>query len=189
MHHGKDDIHLYTWLKNETKKDTNLIASALDHFFRGEINAQVQKSTSVQLFSDSCFGQNKSINILIMLFAHRKTVYLNLRIVFTFPIRRHSFLTADRVLSPTEHEVRKNNTILHPNEYMKVRKKCGNVYQYGRDWKAFDYKKARLTLVKGQRSFKFGEALQLEINRDGLEFKPVYNGEFCQHSVLKRGKN
>ena len=194
VHHGKDshqtkdDIHLYTWMEQQNKKDSNLIASALDHFFRCVVNGQVQKSNTLRLFSDSCFGQNKNMNVLAMLFALRKTVYSNLRIVFTFPIRGHSFLPADRVFGRIEQAVRKKDTILHPKEYVEILQNYGNVYRYGRDWKAFDYKKATLELVKGQRSFKISEARQLEINGDKLGFKPVYNGTFCRHSVLKRGK-
>ncbi|RXN05696.1 hypothetical protein ROHU_033191 [Labeo rohita] len=32
------------------------------------------------------------------------------------------------------------------------------------------------------------EARVLQISGDKLGFKPVFAGEFCQHSVLKRGK-
>ena len=30
---GKDDIHLYVWMENQNTKDSNMVASALNHYF------------------------------------------------------------------------------------------------------------------------------------------------------------
>ena len=37
--HRREDIHLYVWLENENKKDSNMIASALNHYFNMVCNS------------------------------------------------------------------------------------------------------------------------------------------------------
>jgi len=42
--------------------------------------------------------------------------------------------------------------------------------------------------VKAQRSFKISEARMLDLSTNKVGVKTTYNGEYCFHSVLKRGK-
>ena len=64
----------------------------------------------------------------------------------------------------------------------------GNVYIYGQHWQAYDFKAEAQAFVKAKRSFKLSEARMLEVKNDKVGFKAVYNGEYCYHAVLKRGK-
>ena len=88
----KEDIHLFTWLGSENGKDSNMIASALWHFLRTVLKDELSTRRELRLFSDSCYGQNKNMNVLAMLMAFRKQECPQLKISYTFPIRGHSFL-------------------------------------------------------------------------------------------------
>lgn len=87
-----------------------------------------------------------------------------------------------------EQDIRKHTTILLPEEYNNILQKHGTVYQYGKDWQCYDFKEAAARFTTTQRSFKISEARVLQISGDKLGLKPAFAGEFCQHSVLKRGK-
>ena len=186
-HQYKDDVHLYTWMEHENRKDSNVIASALDDFFRNIINDEISEKSALRLFSDSCYGQNKNMNVLSMLLALRKGVYPNLNISFTFPVRGHSFLPADRVFGRIEQNIRRKPTILLPEDYVDIMKDHGVVHKYGEDWSAKDFKEATKANVKQQRSFKLSEARVVEINSDQIGFKPSYTGASTLHNVLKTG--
>ncbi|XP_041365380.1 uncharacterized protein LOC121380568 [Gigantopelta aegis] len=185
---GKDDIHLYIWLESQNRKDSNMVASALNHFFISVVGDQLKRNQHLRLFSDSCYGQNKNINVLSMLCAMRKQNFPQLSIEYTFPVRGHSFLPADRVFGRIEQDIRKNNTILLPDEYVAILNKHGKVHEYCTDWQCRDFKTAAAAHCKSQRSFKISDAKVLRINSDQVGFKQVYGGDFCEHVILKKGR-
>lgn len=187
-HQSLDDVFLFTWCENENKKDSNMIASALNYCFTDRIRRRLEGATVLRLFSDSCYGQNKNLNVMAMLCALRKKTYPNLAIEYTFPVRGHSFLPADRVFGRIELELRRRETILLPSEYDTVLRKHGTVLVYNEQWQAFDYKAATAAHTKSTRSFKISEAKVLRVESDSIDMKTSYNGEFCRHSILKRGK-
>ncbi|XP_034047172.1 uncharacterized protein LOC117528648 [Thalassophryne amazonica] len=183
----KDDIHLYMWQENESSKDSNMIASALNDCFKVRLEGEIRKSKGLRLFSDSCFGQNKNLTVVSMLM-ELKQFFPSLGIEHTFPVRGHSYLPADRVFGRIEQKIRKTDSIRLPQEYHTLLQQFGNVYIYGTDWKAFDYRSATKECVKAQRSFKISDARMLDLSTNKVGFKTVYNGEYCFHSVLKRSK-
>ena len=67
-------------------------------------------------------------------------------------------------------------------------RKHGNVHVYGEHWHCYDFKTAAGKHCASARSFKISDAKVLEINSDRVGFEPQYSGEFCYHSLLKRGK-
>ncbi|XP_041362797.1 uncharacterized protein LOC121378605 [Gigantopelta aegis] len=136
----KEDIHLYTWLEHQNAKDSNTIASALHNYLGSVVISDIRQIELLRLFSDSCYGQKKNINVLCMLFALCNNKYPNLTIDYHFPIKGHSFLPADRVFGRIEQEIRKKDTILMPEEYHEIISKHGTVHVYGKDWKCYDYK-------------------------------------------------
>lgn len=166
-----------------------MVASALNHCFRHCLQGQLSDATELHLFSDSCYGQNKNMNVLSMLFALRKQRYPNLRITFTFPVRGHSFLPADRVFGRVEQDIRRKNTILLPEEYFDILRRHGTLLAYPTNWQALDFKKAAAAVLRSTRSFKISQARMLEVNGNELGLKTAFNGDFCQHAILKRGKN
>lgn len=184
----RHDIHLFTWLEYENSKDSNIIASALQHYFTTVVRVDLHQCQSMRLFSDSCYGQNKNINLLSMLFALRSQMFPQLNITYFFPIQGHSFLPANRVFGRIEQDIRKHTAVLLPDEYSDILQRHGIVHQYEKDWQCYDFKKEAATFTKTQRSFKISDARVLQICGDKLGFKPVFSGDFCQHSVLKPGK-
>ncbi len=193
VHHGenshqkKGDVHLYVWQENESSKDSNMIASALSDCLKVRLQDKVGRSRGLRLFSDSCFGQNKNMNMVSMLMELHQ-FFPNLGIEHTFPVRGHSFLPADRVFGRIEQKIRKIDTILLPQEYHDILQQFGHVHVYGTDWEAFDYRSATKECVKAQKSFKISEARMLDLSTNKVGLKTAYNGEFCFHSALKRGK-
>ena len=185
---GREDINLLVWLEHENRKDSNMVASARRYYLGTLAREELRQCQTLRLFSDSCYGQNKNINVLSMLFALRKQKYRNLRIEYNFPIRGHSFLPADRAFGCIEQDIRKKDTILLPSEYLEILRKHGNVHVYGENWQCYDFKAAAASQCCSTRSFKISQARVLEINSDKLGFKPVYASDFCIHSILKRGK-
>ena len=96
VHHGKDnhqtkdDVHLYLWQENQNNKGSNMIASALSDCFRSRINGKICQCRKPRVFSDSCYRQNKNMNVVTMFMSLRQFFH-NLSIEYTFPIREHSF--------------------------------------------------------------------------------------------------
>ena len=182
-----NDVHLYVWQEHQHRKDSSMTASALHHCFTDCLRGRLHNATQLRLFSDSCYGQNKNMNVLSMLLALRKAYFLHLTINFTFPIRGHSFLPADRMFGRIEQELRRKDTILLPSDYHAVLRSHGTLLIYGDVWKAQDFKAATSRLTKTTRSFKISEARVL-IRGNELGFILSRPGEFCNHSILKRGK-
>lgn len=184
----KEDIHLFTWLENQNKKDSNMVASALRYYLGTVVQHELGEHDTLRLFSDSCYGQNKNINVLSMLIALRKQKFKDLTINYTFPIRGHSFLPPDRVFGRLEQEIRKKDSILLPSVYLEIMRRHGSVHVYGEHWQCYDFKAAAAKHWSSSRSFNISEARVLEIRDDHLGIKQLYSGDFCYHSVLKRGK-
>ncbi len=74
------------WQENESSKDSNMIASALSDCLKVRLQDKVSRSRGLRLFSDSCFGQNKNMNMVSMLMELRQ-FFPNLGIEHTFPVR------------------------------------------------------------------------------------------------------
>ena len=165
-----------------------MTASALDNFFRLQRNETLRESRKLRLFSDSCYGQNKNMNIVSMFMVLRSSIP-NLQVEYTFPMRGHSFLPADCVFGRIEQSIRKFDTILLPEQYHAILRQHGVVHVYGEEWVASDFKSATQTSVKTQRPFKISEARMLEMSTDKVGFKTTYAASYCYHSILKRGKS
>ena len=66
-----------------------------------------------------------------------------LDIIYTFPVRGHSFLPAGRIL---EREIKNVDTILLPEEYHDILRKHVNLHVYREDWQSFVFKAATAAL-------------------------------------------
>lgn len=84
----------------------------------------------MRLFLDICYGQNKNISVVSMLFALRNQKFKDLSINYTFPVHGHSFLPPDRVFGCLEQEIKKKDAILLPSEYLKIMERQGNIHVY-----------------------------------------------------------
>ena len=165
---SKEGVHLYVWQEN--RKDCNMVGSALNDCLRHCL-PMLHDAGLLRLFSDSCFGQNKNMNMLIMLFALRKQCSPHLNIKYIFAVRGHSYLPADCVFGRIEQQLRNMDTVLLPSDY-NVLKNHGTVQH-----------------TKVQRSFRISDARIIYTDGDAVGMKDTYNGATVSHSVLKRGKN
>ena len=95
----KDDIHLYIWQENENKKDSHMIASALMNCLQHQLHGPLRQASTLRLFSDSCYGPNKNMNVISMLQSLCSSSFRNLNIEYAFQIRGHSFLLAELFLA------------------------------------------------------------------------------------------
>ena len=185
-----NDIFFLTWLESENAKDSNMICSALNHLLRNNLMEECSNATTLRLFSDSCYGQNKNINMVSMLLALRKQCLKNVYITHTFPERGHSYLPADRVFGRVQLDIKKRDQILKPDEYRDILSRHGKVLVYGQDWSALDFKSEVKKFVKATKTFKISEAKKLLISSDRLEVAASsYHSEPTIHSLLKKGKN
>ena len=155
VHHGrggsqsKDNVHLYVWQEYENRKDSNMIASALNDFLRHHLPT-LNDARTLRLFSDSCFGQNKNMNVIAMLLALRKQCFPRLGVRYVFPVRGHSYLPADRVFGRIEQQLSSLDTVLLPSGYQEVLENHGTVHAYGEQWRAADYRAATTKHTKTQ---------------------------------------
>ncbi|KAJ8875159.1 hypothetical protein PR048_023052 [Dryococelus australis] len=93
-----------------------------------------KKSLTLRLFTDACSGQNKDTNMMMFLlnYIHKSRTFKYVE--YYFPIRGHSYMPPDGIFGRFEQELRKNDTILEPNEYHKVFATDATVNVLGTDW-------------------------------------------------------
>ena len=111
----------------------------------------------------------------------------HLKITFTFPIRGHSFLPADRVFGRIEQDIRRHPTILMPREYITLIKRHGHVHEYLKDWQSCDFKAAASKFVKKTNTFKISTVKVLEMKGSAVGVKDTYSADFTLHPILKKG--
>ena len=70
--------------EHEAGKGSNMIASALEDSFKNVFGTLLDAKDTLRLFSDSCFGQNKNVNVLSMLFRYNKLMS-KFRYILYFP--------------------------------------------------------------------------------------------------------
>ncbi|XP_065675039.1 uncharacterized protein LOC136091418 [Hydra vulgaris] len=90
---GANKVYLFSYDETIGKKGLNDVASMLLHYFI-EILSKVV--THLQLFCNSCPGQNKNWTMLRFLhyMVHQKKRFENIKL--SFPIRGHSYMECDR---------------------------------------------------------------------------------------------
>ena len=86
---SKENIHVDVWCEQQNKKDNNMKTSALCHYLT-LFDDDLTKCTDLRLFSDSCYGLNKNIHLLLMLFSLKAQVLPKLNMTHTFPVRGFS---------------------------------------------------------------------------------------------------
>lgn len=180
----KTKVFMYSWAETEAGKTSNECTSALLDFLQKELKDDIQL---LRLFSDSCSAQNKNVNVLLALQHFVKLKHPNLLIRHYFPIRGHSYFPADRVFGRIEQELRKLETILLPHEYHAVMSQHGTVRIFGEDWHVSDYKSAVPKVAKSKLPFLISKARVIQISASSIGVKDTFSGDFCFHSILKRG--
>jgi hypothetical protein len=93
----------------------------------------------------------------------------------------------DRVFGRIEQTLRKHETVMLPSEYDNVSAEYATVRALGTDWNIFDYKTAVGTMVKKKQDFPLTKARVLQVTSKAIGMKETFSGDFCTHSILKRG--
>ncbi|RUS69503.1 hypothetical protein EGW08_022732 [Elysia chlorotica] len=88
-----DKVHLFTYDETVAKKGADEVCSMLLYYFNNVVSAEV---STLELFCDSCPGQNK--NWTMLRFLHHLVVHQQkfTKIRINFPIRGHSYMECDR---------------------------------------------------------------------------------------------
>lgn len=76
-HWRKGDVHLLAWSENRTAARWPLLCNIM---WVPLCWHELREHETLRLFSDSCYGQSKNINVLLMLFAPRKQKFKDPRI-------------------------------------------------------------------------------------------------------------
>jgi len=188
------NCHMYTWTETESGRGPNEVGSALIHFLKmleDKFQNKEDSPTVVNLFSDSCSGQNKNQLIMAVLlhFINFESKIFS-EINHYFPDRGHSYMPPDQVFGRIEQELNKIETIISPSEYYKIFKKHTTVNVYGKDFKAYDYKSAAKKVIK-QNQFKMTEQKRFQYLKvkNTVGISKTYEGEVTRVGVIKRITN
>ncbi|XP_045763554.1 uncharacterized protein LOC123866193 isoform X1 [Maniola jurtina] len=166
---SKENVYINCWTENTHRKSSNEIASALYFFLK---NCNLEGKKVLRLMGDGCGSQNKNSTIIAMLSywlvneAHRNLKTIEL----IFPVPGHSFLPADRVFGLIEKEVKNMEQIIHPQSYIDIYEKYGQVTKLGMDCSVFNWKELGMNTLKRPGEYHF-------------QFLP------CKRFYLKRVKN
>jgi len=93
---------LYTWHETESGRGPNEIGSALTHFLNileTRYKNRINPPTILNLYSDSCAGQNKNQFIMATLLNYvnsKETIFQKINHIF--PVSGHSYMPLYRVL-------------------------------------------------------------------------------------------
>lgn len=126
---------------------------------------------------------------MAMLASCRKKWFPSTKITYTFPVRGHSFLPADRAFGRVSKDIKCHETILLPKDYYAILEEHGVVMKYGKDWVASDFKAATKGHLKPRRPFQISNVKRMQIKNDKVGVSDSFSGDFQEHSVLRPGKS
>lgn len=118
----RKNVFLYTWTEDQSGKGSNEVVSALSNFFlRISKGLKYYRYEKIELFADSCAGQNKNKSMIAFLthftrLQRIKTPWLK-EVKFYFPIRGHSYMPPDRVFGRIEQKLKPKALIPSPLQY------------------------------------------------------------------------
>jgi len=189
---SKENCFMYTWLETESGRGPNEIGSALTHFLNileNRYKNRINPPTILNLYSDSCAGQNKNQFIMATLLNYvncKETIFQKINHIF--PVRGHSYMPPDRVFGRIEKELRKRENIVSPSEYYAIFDHFCHVFVYDIDFKVYNIKEACKLIIKS-KTFKMTEQKRLlyEKNKKTVGVSTNYTGEYDNYiKVLKR---
>ena len=136
---NKDNVHIYTWDENGYKKNSSSCSIAEIHKL---CNTNMDGIDTVRLASDACGGQNKNSALIYMasywLITHAPISVKQIELLF--PIRRHTFLSCDRVFGMLKKKLRKMERIYSPEEYYNIFSSQGTIKIALSDWNVMNFK-------------------------------------------------
>lgn len=165
---AKDNVYCYTWTENTHAKSANEIASAVFY----QLTTQIDISSTIKkirLMADGCGSQNKN-SIMITMCAHWLTTHAPATVKcveLIFPVPGHSFMPADRVFGNIEKEIKNNEVMVQPSQYIDIYNRYGQVIKLGDDCPVNDWKSYAEDVTKppGLYHFKFSDCKRYFIKR------------------------
>lgn len=180
-------MSFYTRGQCESGRGSNEIFSALFNFLKSkEHNILVarRKCAKLNLYADSCPGQNKNQTLLLALLINSENSIFK-TITITFPVRGHSCMESVQVNGRVK-ETRCRETILLPKGYYDIFENHGTTRTMLSDWRVYDYQ----GLIK--RSLKSNVFPLRVTKRWLLERKSMkiwtydyYKGDFQSYEILR----
>lgn len=192
LNQGPDNCILYTWNETDSGRGPNEVCSALVNFLNlleNKLKNENTPPTVLNLFSDSCSGQNKNqFTMATLLFYINCKATIFTKINHIFPVRGHSYMPPDRVFGRIEQVLRKKENIVSPKQYIDIFKKFCTVKEYNKDFFIYDYKSAVKKIVKTKSEFKSTEQKIYTYikGQETVGISKTYGGLPEQVEVLKR---
>lgn len=88
-----NDVHLYCYDETTARKGGDDVSSMLYDYFINKLSPEIKH---LELFCDSCGGQNKNWTVFRMLYYMVHVIKRFTSIKITFPIRGHSYMECDK---------------------------------------------------------------------------------------------
>lgn len=108
---GDNTAAMFCWPENLAHKGANEVVSCLHSYLN-----TLRGVKRLNLFSDSCGGQNKNSTVIQYLY----TLVRNGHFHHVFPVRGHSFLPCDRDFAKTETKKRRVERVYTPQQWMDI---------------------------------------------------------------------
>ncbi|CAG9793858.1 unnamed protein product [Diatraea saccharalis] len=172
---GTREGYCYLWGERDGKRGCNEIVTVLFKYLI--MVDQRGTHTEINLYSDSCAGQNRNRAMISMLIHFLKTAITITRIKVTYLLPGHTMMPVDSIHSTIENFVR-NKTVWAPSEWPtmitnarnKPRNYIINVLNYGdfMDWKNFSQ---ALLPAKFKINFSSLRAVQFHKNNPIIKFQ------------------
>lgn len=192
INQGPDNCILYTWNETDSGRGPNEVCSALVNFLdllENKLKNESLPPTILNLFSDSCSGQNKNqFTMATLLFYINCKATIFTKINHIFPVRGHSYMPPDRVFGRIEQVLRKKENIVSPKQYIDIFKQFCTVKEYNKDFFIYNYKNAVKKIVKTKSQFKSTEQKIYTYikGEETVGISKTYGGLPEQVEVLKR---
>lgn len=117
----------YMYDEMTAKKGCNEVVSFLHHYITNYVSEDV---TTLYLFSDNCFAQNKNHTLVQYLHTFMNISGSRIRqIIHQFPEPGHSFLPCDRCFGLIEKEKRKKEIVYLPYDWINLVKKTSKKFR------------------------------------------------------------
>ncbi|XP_022835000.1 uncharacterized protein LOC111362540 [Spodoptera litura] len=184
---GTRNGYCYVWGESQGKRGCNEIVTVLFNY----LNMLDQKGTHtiVNLYSDSCAGQNRNRAMISMLIYFLKTAKNITQIKITYLLPGHTMMPVDSIHSTIESFVR-NRTVWAPSEWPTMITNARsnpkgyvvNVLNYGdfKDWKSYSQ---ALLPAKFKINFNSLRVVHFHKNNPVVLFKYGFS-EDCEHNTL-----
>lgn len=188
---SKDNCYLYTWHEGESGRGPNEIGSALIHFLdilEERYKIESRPSMILNLYSDSCSGQNKNQFIMGLLLHYmncKDTIFSKIKHIF--PVRGHSYMAADQVFGRIEKVLRKKEIIVCPTQYHDIFKQFCQVKNYENDFKVYNIKEACKSIIH-PKGFKLTEQKMLlyEKGKKTIGISQNYTDDYLYIKIIKK---